>query len=141
MKWAKLDSNHQIVEQYTTARSSKLLGDPEDIRIVENKFPYYFEPDVSHLLVWTKLAIESDPSSDKGDISTYTKHLIDKYICKTFVDALGIPRENILWFRNWHGLQSIRELSHIHVLIKGLTPEQKTQLICSPGVPLTEEDY
>lgn len=141
LQWAKVDSNHQILETYFEARSDKLLRDPRDLKIIENRFPYNFESNISHLLVWTKVPIESDPTSPRGDISTYTRKLINKYIWNTFVKGLGIPESNIIWFRNWHALQSIRELSHIHVLIKDLSPEQLSRIKGTPGVPLSDDDY
>lgn len=96
---------------------------------------------MTHLLVWTKVPIVPDPSSSKGDISAYTRRLINKYIYKTFVEELGISETNIIWYRNWHALQSIRELSHIHVLIKDLTTEQLKQVKGTPGTLLTNKDY
>ena len=27
-------------------------------------------------------------------------------------------RDSVLWFRNWTGLQSVRGLEHVHVLVK-----------------------
>jgi hypothetical protein len=141
LNWAKLDAEGKIVETYMEPKSTKLLNSPDDILIVPNKFPYNFDPRVSHLLVWTKVSIESDPESPQGDISMYTRQLIERYIDKTFVQWLGIPRGRILWFRNWSALQSVENISHIHVLIYDMDPVLKHQVCGSCGVPLSPRDY
>ncbi|CCH45081.1 hypothetical protein BN7_4659 [Wickerhamomyces ciferrii] len=141
LHWAKVDSNYQILETYLKPSSPKLLNSADDICIILNRFPYHFTPDIVHLIVWTKVHIENDADSDKGDISKYTRDLIDLYIDKTFVQNLGLSRDNIVWFRNWSALQSIKDLSHIHVLTKGLDEAQLRQILGTPGCPLNEEDY
>lgn len=119
----------------------KESGDPlftnaSDLKIVRNDFPYHFEDDVVHLCVWTKRRIPSDPESQLGDLSKESRDLIERYVNKTFVQWLGIPREDIVWFRNWEALQSVKEISHVHVIIKGLSKEKLQMVLGSPGVPL-----
>ncbi|GEQ68887.1 hypothetical protein JCM33374_g2556 [Metschnikowia sp. JCM 33374] len=113
-----------------------LFADASDLKIIRNDFPYYFEENVAHLCVWTKRPIESDPNSSCGDISPETRAIIEKYIRQTFVEKAGIPRENLLWFRNWEALQSVREISHVHVLVKDMTPAQVDMLVGTAGIPL-----
>ncbi|KAF5212329.1 hypothetical protein E0198_001891 [Clavispora lusitaniae] len=119
---------------------SPLFCNAEDLKIVLNDFPYHFEDDIVHLCVWTKKRIESDPNNSFGDISPQMRAHIEKYVVKTFVDGLGIPREDLVWFRNWDALQSVKEISHIHVVIKGMTSEQLQQVLGGPGVPLDESE-
>lgn len=101
-----------------------LFQDASDLKLVQNDFPYYFEPDVVHLCLWSKNRIQSDKNSAIGDLSPETRALIESYVTKLFVDGLGVPRDNLVWFRNWEALQSVREISHVHILIKGMTAEQ-----------------
>ncbi|KAK6463227.1 hypothetical protein DFJ63DRAFT_312550 [Scheffersomyces coipomensis] len=89
-----------------------------DVKILYNKFPYYFEPNVYHLCIWSKNRMEVDINSEEGDITDDMKNLIETYINLTFVKGLNIPKENIVWFKNWGNLQSVKDISHIHVLIK-----------------------
>lgn len=119
---------------------SDLLTNASDLKVVQNDFPYYFEDDVTHLCVWTKKRIESDPSSALGDLSPATRARIEKYVTKTFVDGLGVARENLVWFRNWEALQSVREVSHVHVVVKGMNAKQYESVVGGPGVPLTDAD-
>lgn len=121
-------------------KSTQLFACAEDLKILPNHFPYYFEPDVRHYCVWTKLAIPSD-NSDLGDLTPETRAIIDAYVHKTFIEGLGISPDNLVWFRNWAALQSVQAISHIHVIIKGITDEQEQQILYTPGRPLTEEEY
>lgn len=102
---------------------SPLFTNPADLKIVLNDFPYYFEDDVVHMCVWTKKPIKSDPNSMIGDISPSTRATVDRYVQQTFVDQLGLSSDNVVWFRNWDALQSVKEISHIHVVVKGMTKE------------------
>lgn len=115
------------------AASDKLFGHESDVKILPNHFPYYFPSDVSHLCVWLKTRIQNDPHSPYGDISPKTRQEIDAYVRRTFVENLGIDPSNICWFRNWEALQSVKLISHIHVIVKGLTEEQKAKVLYGPG--------
>lgn len=123
------------------ASSNKLFSDANDIKILKNDFPYHFDKDIQHLCIWSKVRIQADPDSIIGDISPQTRRLIDRYVEKTFIEKLGIPRENLVWFRNWEALQSVKSISHIHVIIKGMTEKQMRSILYGPGVPLTPEEY
>lgn len=120
--------------------SYKLFTNRDDLKIVPNHFPYYFEDDVVHLCVWSKLRIEPDQASPIGDISPATREVIEKYVSKTFVKAMGIARENILWFKNWEALQSVKSISHLHVIVKGMTQEQLELVLYQSGEVLNASD-
>lgn len=120
------------------ASGAGLFQNALDLKIVRNDFPYYFEDDVVHLCVWTKRRIESDPKSEIGDLSPEMRALIEKYVQKTFVEWLGVDRNDLVWFRNWDALQSVKEISHVHVVVRGMTSEQLEKVLGGPGVPLGE---
>lgn len=113
-----------------------LFTEASDIKIILNDFPYYFEPDVTHMCVWTKQPIPSDPISTLGDISPQLRARIEAYVVKTFVEGLGVSRDKLVWLRNWDALQSVKEISHIHVIVKGLLQQQLDKVLGTPGVPL-----
>ncbi|KAM3126457.1 hypothetical protein CJJ07_001063 [Candidozyma auris] len=121
-----------------TASGDPLFTNADDLKIVRNDFPYYFEDDVTHLCVWTKKRIMSDPNSPIGDLAPETRDLIEKYVVETFVKQLGIPRESLVWFRNWEALQSVKEISHVHVVIKGMSKNQLDQVLGTAGVTLSK---
>lgn len=138
LKWRTEEQVRGIKDDEISVPAS---GDPlftnaSDLKIVKNDFPYYFEDDVVHLCVWSKSRIESDPNSAVGDLSSEMRAYIERYVCNTFVEWLKIPREQLVWFRNWEALQSVKEISHIHVVVKGMTEEQLNKVLGGPGVPL-----
>ena len=58
--------------------------------------------------------------------------LVERFVQRTFVKRLSSSRasqgvdgdsddggnDRVLWFRNWTGLQSVRGLEHVHVLVR-----------------------
>lgn len=136
--WRRSEELEGVKDDKITVESSgaPIFTNPDDLKIVRNDFPYYFEDDVTHLCVWTKRRIESDPESLVGDLSPETRDIIERYVDQTFVKGLGIERENLVWFRNWEALQSVKEISHVHVVVKGMTKEQVASVVGTAGVPL-----
>lgn len=125
----------------TTPRSKRLFTDASDIMIITNDFSYNFEPDSTHLCVWTKLDIPSDPESEVGDVTDFTKAVIDRWVTKNFVETLGVPAEDVYWFRNFPSLQSVQELSHVHIVCRGLGEKRFKRVIDTSGVVLSSEEY
>lgn len=123
------------------AQSSRLFSSSHDSVIVKNRFPYDFDASITHLVVWTKVPIASDPSSPVGDISPLTRRIISRFVEKTFTQKLGVAPADLAWFRNWQALQSMPQLSHIHVLVHNLTDTQLQAVLGTPGELLTDDDY
>ncbi|CAI5757637.1 unnamed protein product [Candida verbasci] len=117
-----------------------IFFNPNDLEILPNKFPYYFDSNIKHLCVWSKLKIPNDSKSEVGDISELSKKIIHKYLEKTFVNK-GIKWDQIVWFKNWLTLQSVKSISHIHILLKDVDDEFIDSLIGKSGEVLTIEDY
>lgn len=113
----------------------KLFTVKDDIKVMYNKFPYYFEDNVTHLCVWTKVPIPNDPNSATGDISAYTRAVIDTFVRKLF------PNSQLVWFRNWAALQLVRAISHCHVIIKDVDPKLLARALAGDFDVLTEADY
>ncbi|GMM36588.1 Htc1 protein [Saccharomycopsis crataegensis] len=149
LQWAPLsiinDPNIADTDIEISSASKTLFYAASDIKILKNDFPYHFEKAVTHLLVWTKVPIPSDPQSKDGDISPATRRVINKYISKTFMSSnegsrMRVESGNIMWFRNWSALQSVKQISHIHVLIHGASDEDIERVVGSSGIPLTLEE-
>lgn len=136
--WAAEKQVNGIMDADIKIASSgdEIFSNPTDLKIIYNDFPYYFEENVAHLCIWSKQPIPSDPKSSVGDLSVETRATIEQYIYQTFVEYAGIPRENLLWFRNWDSLQSVREISHVHVIIRYISNEQLDLLLGTAGIPL-----
>lgn len=81
-----------------------------------NDFPYGFEEGIIHIVVWTKISV---PKLDSGlaDITPEARQTIQHFVDSTFKEALSMDSSDILWFKNWAALMSIRDLDHFHVLL------------------------
>ncbi|KAL1848600.1 hypothetical protein Plec18170_007910 [Paecilomyces lecythidis] len=86
---------------------------PEDIKILYNDWPYGVETDIIHLVVWVKFELEDDPATD--DLTPKARQEIEEYVRRTF--CARIPREEIVWFKNWKSLKSVHAIEHFHVMI------------------------
>ncbi|KAH3671025.1 hypothetical protein OGAPHI_000736 [Ogataea philodendri] len=141
LKWVPQDvplntPSEQLIEAFVKPADSRMFANEADITIVQNTFPYYVEPGVQHLCVWVKFPMPPDPQSDKGDISPKDKQLVEKYITNTFCNWLGIPRSDLVWFKNWTSLQSVRSIPHIHVIIKDMDQDSLDKVLRTGGKAL-----
>lgn len=118
LKWDDLDP-----------ANPEFLKSNKDIKITRNRYPYYFEEDVVHLVVWTKVPIPSDSNG----VTTEARKTINEFIDSYFVKKHGIARENLAWFKNPVILQTIPSIAHFHVLVRGST-HQKIEAILNDSV-------
>lgn len=108
----------------------RIFSRADDVAIVENHFPYYFVPGIAHVCVWCKFSIPLE-DDDLGDLPMVTRVEIEAFVMRCFVNnkAVAIPRQNIVWFRNWALLQSIPRLAHVHLLFHNVSPGVLSALI------------
>jgi hypothetical protein len=100
-----------------TPASNTPFADPSDYRVLINDWPYGFTPGITHIVVWSRTVILTDPIS--GDMTPETRKTIDNFVKRYFVDTLGPEGESrVMWFKNWVALQSVRALEHVHVMVK-----------------------
>ena len=94
-----------------------------------NDWPYGFTPDVTHIIAWSKVRIPDQ--KPEGYLTPESVALVEGFVQRTFVEALNLYRlqqcvagdsdagnDRVLWFRNWTGLQSVRGLEHVHILVR-----------------------
>ncbi|CAJ2506179.1 Uu.00g003090.m01.CDS01 [Anthostomella pinea] len=100
-----------------TPASTIPFDDPSDFRVLINDWPYGLTSDITHIVVWSRTIIETDPQT--GDMTPRSRQIVANFVKKFFADKLG-PRggEKVLWFKNWVALQSVRSLEHIHLMVK-----------------------
>lgn len=104
-----------------TPVSETPFADPSDYRVLKNDWPYGLTSDITHIVVWSRTHIPTDPQS--GDVTEESRRLIRNFVKRTFVDSIGPGGEDrVMWFKNWVSLQSVRALEHIHVLVKDVPP-------------------
>ncbi|OAA65744.1 hypothetical protein SPI_02531 [Niveomyces insectorum RCEF 264] len=106
------------------------FADPSDYRVLINDWPYGLTPDITHIVVWSRTVIPTDPVT--GDMTPDSRAQVAAFVKSYFADRLAQTndatggRENgddrVLWFKNWVQLQSVRQLEHVHVLVRDATP-------------------
>jgi hypothetical protein len=100
--------------------------DASDYRVLINDWPYGMTPDITHIVVWSRTLIPTDPET--GDMTPESRATCEEFVRTYFVDRLGVDgKDRVLWFKNWVALQSVRSLEHIHVMVKDATPETLIQ--------------
>lgn len=130
----------------------------KDIRILSNDFPYALEDGIVHVVVWSRVRVpveEIKPemahdsnnnnntnNDNNGElkkalaattkITDKARTLIQRYVDLNFVEGLGLPKENVLWFKNWAALQSIPAMEHFHVMILN-PPIEKLESLYGTG--------
>ncbi|KAI1640205.1 hypothetical protein F4809DRAFT_521665 [Biscogniauxia mediterranea] len=100
-----------------TPSSNIPFDDPSDYCVLINDWPYGMTTDVTHIVVWSRTVIETDPET--GDMTAGSRRTVGDFVKKFFADRLGPDGgSRVLWFKNWVALQSVRSLEHIHVMVK-----------------------
>lgn len=89
-------------------------ADPDDTKILINDWPYGNAPGILHLVCWTKSPIPT--MSGDGDLTPESRTIIQQFVYETFTKHLG--EDNVLWFKNWASIQSVRSVEHFHVFIR-----------------------
>ncbi|KAL8997299.1 MAG: hypothetical protein Q9169_003391 [Polycauliona sp. 2 TL-2023] len=84
-----------------------------DIKILYNDWPYGIDERIVHLVVWTKFDLPDDP--DTQELTKEMRREIDEYVNETFCQL--VPKENVIWFKNWKALKSIHSVEHFHVML------------------------
>lgn len=97
------------------------FADPSDYKILRNDWPYGLAPGIVHLVVWLRTPVPV--KEDGGDLTEESRGLIEGFVKRVFVGRL--EREGfdgaegqVLWFKNWSALQSVRSLEHVHILVR-----------------------
>ena len=119
LQWEPLPSSSTSEGPQFACRSPVPFANAEDYKILMNDWPYGIPPNISHLVVWLKTRIPTQPSD--GDLTPESRQILQNFVRRTFEERLakdGDSEDRVLWFKNWSGLQSVRGLEHIHVLVR-----------------------
>lgn len=84
-----------------------------DLKILYNDWPYGIDTKIIHLVVWTKFELEDDPAT--GELTAPMRKKIDDFVERTFRSR--VPRDNVIWFKNWRSLKSVHGIEHFHVML------------------------
>ncbi|KAK4168520.1 hypothetical protein QBC43DRAFT_341229 [Cladorrhinum sp. PSN259] len=107
----------------------------EDIKVLRNDWPYGIDPRIVHLVVWTKFELRDDPQT--GDLTDEARGEIDDWVESKFGERVG--RENVIWFKNWASLKSVKSVEHFHVMLFDPDPKFVDE-ITNGDVPLCERN-
>lgn len=101
------------------------FADARDYRILRNDWPYGLEDGIVHLVVWLKTPIPTTP--DTGDLTRRSREMVEEFVTRVFRKGAGEEDgetgSKVLWFKNPTGLQSVRGIDHVHVLVRGVSEE------------------
>ena len=119
--WEPLESSSSESGPVFACRSSEPFADANDVKILLNDWPYGISPNITHFIIWSKIRL-SDQKPD-GHLTAKSSALVKDFVQRTFTDRLAAtgvrePSDSVLWFRNWTGLQSVKGLEHVHVLVR-----------------------
>ena len=119
--WNTLPSVNLTSGPTFACSSSYPFASRDDYRILLNDWPYGIDPGISHLIAWSKNRLHDEEPD--GYLSPESTTIVETFVKRTFVDRLVTARvadaeSKVLWFRNWTGLQSVKGLEHVHVLVR-----------------------
>lgn len=113
------------------------FAERSDYRILVNDWPYGLVPGIKHICVWLKVRL---PLREDGDLADDGKEMVEAFVDKTFVKGLGVEgQDRVQWFKNWAGLQSVRGIEHIHVLLRDVDEVQLENIVETLGESLNRE--
>ncbi|KAK3940087.1 hypothetical protein QBC46DRAFT_459253 [Diplogelasinospora grovesii] len=105
----------------------------DDIKILQNDWPYGIDERIVHLVVWTKFELADDPAT--GDLTDQARAEIDAYVQRKF--AHKMDKDHVIWFKNWQSIKSVKAVEHFHVML--FDPDPKfVEEITNGDVPLFE---
>lgn len=113
-----------------TCENDRPFASRKDYKILLNDWPYGISPNITHIVVWLKTPIPVQQPD--GYLTSESAEVIQKFVQETFVDPLvriGQGKNQVQWFKNWVGLQSVRGLDHFHVLVRDAPRELLDQWI------------
>lgn len=104
-----------------------IFSDPSLYAVTKNDFPYDFEAGIHHLVVWSKIYIRL--YNDKNEKRIEVKAQIEEFLA-SHLHKFGLRAgEDYCWFMNYVSLQSIRSISHLHLIIKSKDPQLIDQIL------------
>lgn len=143
LKWDEREIYELNHLKYVTVQQQlhAILTKNDFFKVTANDFPYNYEPNVLHLLIWSKIKLpiylndttDSDAFDFQNnrypDMNPECEEIINKFLAKTLHDKYQLSYGiDYVWFVNYSKLQSIKDLSHIHVLIKWSSEKEKLKM-------------
>jgi len=131
VQWDPLPSTSEASAPTFSYENPVPFADRSDYRILMNDWPYGLAPGIKHICVWLKVRLPVDDVM--GDLTDEGRKMVDRFVQETFVRGLGVGVDQVIWFKNWTGLQSIRGVDHVHVLVRDVDEEKLEGILEKPG--------
>jgi len=132
LHWTPISPAASSGELEFSLKNPTPFANAADYKILINDWPYGLAPGIVHICVWLKMRLPV--TCDTGDLTPSGRHLVQEFVRTAFEEKLGVEgADKVLWFKNWTGLQSIRGLEHIHVLVRDIEQEKLDEIIERPS--------
>lgn len=110
---AKLKSEGKQIEQDLFEKYPQLKT---SIVVVENIFPYYLSPNISHLIAWLPVQIDQ-----RTDVAEYLRPLLTKALNPSTSSSSSSSSSNCIEFKmfeNFPANRSVKGIRHFHVFTR-----------------------
>ena len=124
LHWVPLPESSEATGPVFKCDDERPFASPKDYKILLNDWPYGISSNIRHIVVWLKTRIPVQ--QPEGYLTPESSRLIQGFVQKMFIDPLikvGQGQDEVQWFKNWTGLQSVRGLDHFHVLVRNAPKE------------------
>lgn len=81
-------------------------------------------------MIWLKVRLPIDDV--RGDLTKEGRKMVDEFVGRNARDRLWLREDEVMWFKNWVGLQSVRGVEHVHVLVKDAEKEILDEILEKP---------
>lgn len=124
-------------EDYATDESKleRCFQSRELYQVMKNDFPYDFDSNIYHLVLWSKIRLPLYNETLTAQVDSHGNNIpvmnrathdkIDAFLKYNLCDRLGVSGDNYCWFINYSSLQSIKSISHLHLLLRIDNKESK----------------
>lgn len=137
LQWSTEELEYLNERKFAT-REEKIdaaLSDRTLYKVTRNDFPYNFPADVHHLLIWSKISLPLYGEDSNGAAQDpETRERIEAFLRFNLETRLHVAKSDYCWFVNYSSLQSIKKISHIHLLVKTKDRKLIEGLLGRPGL-------
>lgn len=145
LQWSEQNLEYLNEQKFKTKHEKieAALSDRSLYKLTKNDFPYDFPSNVHHLLIWSKIILPLyEDDTDGANQVPETHDRIEEFLRLNLQDDFKIPPADYCWFVNYSSLQSIKKISHIHLLIRTDNTELiEDKILGQPGLkPLPKLD-
>ncbi|SCW03591.1 LAFE_0G13850g1_1 [Lachancea fermentati] len=137
LEWSRSELS-ELAARYVTVeqRTNAMLSAPELFKLLPNDFAYDLAPGLYHLVVWSKIAIPLYVSHASREQRPHVHDKIERFV-KTNLARFGV--HDYVWFINYPHLQSVKSVSHVHVMLRAESSEVIERMLREQLVPCGED--